>query len=149
MPWSASGADLGFSAGAPTAHAPWLPLPESHRALAVDTQEAPAVDTQEAPANSLLNFYRRLLRWRKLQPALVGGEMSLLDRDAQVLAYVRTCPTQRVLCVFNLSDRPATWAVPTGLAASDVMTDSGLTGASVDDDIVALEAWGGVFVLLE
>jgi alpha-glucosidase len=141
MPWSAKGADLGFSAGVPAAHAPWLPLPESHRAL--------AVDTQEAPAGSLLNFYRHLLRWRKQQPALVGGEMSLLDRDAQVLAYVRTCPAQRVLCVFNLSDRPATWTIPGGLAGSESMADSGLTGARVDEEVVALEAWGGAFVLLE
>ena len=132
---------MGFSNGTPMAHAPWLPVSESHRTLAVDVQE-------DEPG-SLLNFYRQLLRWRKDQPALVGGTMTLLDRHEQVLAYVRECPTQRVLCLFNLSAAPVVWAIPSEISVSQTIVGSGLQGAVLDAANVRLEPWGGLFALLD
>ncbi len=140
MPWTAKAADLGFSADPATAPAPWLPVSESHRPLAVDVQDG-------QPA-SLLNLYRQLLHWRKAQPALLDGDMSALAPDAQVLAYVRSCPTQRLLCLFNFSDRAARWDIPAGYAVSAVMTESGLSGAQLAGDQVHLEPWAGLFALL-
>ncbi len=140
MPWSANAIDLGFSPDPSTAEAPWLPVSESHRSL--------AVDAQDSPPDSLLNFYRQLLRWRKTQAALVNGEMSLLPPDAQVLAFVRSCPTQRVLCLFNFSGRAASWPLPADCTVSSVLADSGLTGARLAGTQVQLEPWAGLFVLL-
>jgi alpha-glucosidase len=103
MPWTAEAVDLGFGNG--TAR-PWLPVSESHRALAAEAQEA---DT-----GSLLHFYRALLHWRREQPALWGGTQTLLPADAQVFAYVRTSDdgAQRLLCAFNFSEQPAEWVLP-------------------------------------
>ena len=140
MPWSAKAIDLGFSPEPSTAKAPWLPVSESHRPL--------AVDAQDSPPDSLLNFYRQLLRWRRTQAALVDGEMNLLAPDPQVLAFIRSGQTQRVLCLFNLSDRAASWAIPAECAVSSVLADSGLTGARLDGAQVQLGPWAGLFVLL-
>lgn len=90
LPWLSDAPDLGFAPGRSVTHAPWLPVSEMHRGLAVDAQEG-----------SLLGFYRNLLHWRKTQPALIEGEMTLLAADPQVLAFVRSCPTQKVLCLFD------------------------------------------------
>lgn len=141
MPWSADAADLGFSPDPATAHAPWLPVAETHRAL--------AVDTQDTPPDSLLNFYRKLLHWRKSQPALLDGEMSLLTADAQVLAYTRTCPTQRVLCLFNFSDTAAQWTIPGSCKRARPLSDSGLTGSHIEDKRITLQPWAGLFALLD
>lgn len=78
----------------------------SHRAL--------AVDAQEADPGALLHHYRHLLQWRRTQPALVDGDLTLLPVDAQVLAFVRTHGDERLLCAFNLSTEPATLALPAG-----------------------------------
>ena len=140
MPWQAKAVDLGFSPDPASAQAPWLPVSESHRAL--------AVDLQDGPPDSLLNFYRQLLHWRKTQPALVNGEMQLLAPDAQVLALIRSCPTQRVLCLFNFSDRAANWTVPEDCRVASVLADSGMHGGQLDGGQVRLAPWSGFFARL-
>jgi alpha-glucosidase len=140
LPWLADVPDLGFAPGHSVAHAPWLPVSESHRSL--------AVDAQEAQGDSLLGFYRNLLHWRKTQPALIEGEMTLLAADPQVLAFVRTCATQRVLCLFNLSDKPAKWSVPADCVVNEVLTLRGLSGGHLSGSMAEFAPWAGMFVLL-
>ena len=135
MPWDASAPELGFGS-----ERPWLPVAESHRAL--------AVDRQEADAGSLLNHYRRLLAWRRTQPALLHGAMDLLPVHAQVLAYVRGHEGRRVLCAFNLSEREATLPLPAGLALAEVLADSGARGVTVQGERLQFEPWGVLFARL-
>jgi alpha-glucosidase len=137
MPWSAEGADLGFGSGNVK---PWLPLAESHRAL--------AVEPQWAQPGSLLQHYSRLLHWRRSQKALVKGDMHLLPRHAQVLAHVREHHGQRVLCAFNLSDAPATLALPAGMSPVEILRDSGADGARLDNDTLHFDPWGVIFARL-
>lgn len=137
MPWQAEEKDMGFGSG----HArPWLPLAEAHRGL--------AADRQWAEADSLLHHYRRLLHWRRGQGALMKGHMTLLPRHEQVLAHVREHAGQRVLCAFNLSDQAATLALPPGMAAAAVLSDSGASGAELDGGVLRFQPWGTVFARL-
>jgi len=136
MPWLSVDPKLGFSTGA-TAVKPWLPVSEAHRPL--------AVDVQEKQSDSLLSFYRQLLQWRKLQPVLLHGDIALLPADEQVLAYVRTHGSEKILCVFNLSESAADWSLPSGIALGEVLTQSGLKGAEVKGSTIHFEPWGGMF----
>jgi alpha-glucosidase len=136
MPWSSTDAKLGFGSGKP-----WLPVAESHRAL--------AVDRQEADAGSLLHHYRRLLAWRRTQPALLHGEMDLLPVHAQVLAYVRRHEGQRVLCAFNFSERAASFALPADLGTPQPLADSGAAGAGVRGSTIDFSPWGVLFARLD
>jgi alpha-glucosidase len=140
MPWVNAAPDLGFAPAGKPAAKPWLPVAETHRKLAVDVQDA-------AP-DSLLNFYRQLLHWRKTQPAILHGAMQLLPVDAQVFAFVRASDTESVLCVFNFSDQPATFALPADCQVAQVLTGSGLTGATLAAGSVNLVPWGGLFAQL-
>jgi alpha-glucosidase len=74
--------------------------------------------------------------------------MELLPVDAQVFAFVRATDSQRVLCVFNFSDQPATYALPTDCHVAQVLIDSGLTGATLAAGSVDLAPWGGLFAQL-
>lgn len=94
LPWSATAEHAGFTTGTP-----WLPIPKSHRALAVDVQEAD--DT------SLLHEFRRFLHWRRNVPALVLGTLQPLALPEPLVGFVREHEGQRVLALFNLSDQPA------------------------------------------
>ena len=140
MPWVNAAPDLGFAPVGKAVAKPWLPVAESHRALAVDTQDA-------AP-ESLLQFYRQLLRWRKTQPAILHGAMQLLPVHAQVFAFVRTSDAERVLCVFNFSAQPAQYALPSDCQVGELLLGSGLQGARVQGGVVALAPWGGLFTRL-
>jgi alpha-glucosidase len=140
MPWSKAAADLGFGGGVDkSGHKakPWLPVAESHRAL--------AVDVQEADADSLLHHYRHLLQWRRSQPALIHGDMQLLPKHEQVLAFVRSHGDSKLLCAFNLSERAATLALPKGLPAAELINGSGARGASVQGAQMTFEPWGCIF----
>ena len=139
MPWTGAAADLGFSSVASSA-APWLPVAEPHRALAVDAQERDAA--------SLLHFYRGLLRWRKSQPALVHGTLSVLPAHPQVLAFVRAHEGRRLLCVFNFSGTAAQWEVPAELAAATEVPGSGLAVVARSGNLLQLPAWGGAYYQL-
>ncbi|MFW6359117.1 MAG: alpha-glucosidase family protein [Chroococcales cyanobacterium] len=92
MPWEKETENAGFT----KAVEPWLPIPEEHLSH--------AVNQQEKPKNSLLNKYRRLIEWRKQQPALLQGDLTLLDTEEPILAFTRQCEKQHLLCLFNLSD---------------------------------------------
>jgi alpha-glucosidase len=129
MPWRAWGHQAGFTAGTP-----WLPVPEAHRPLAVDAQEA-------AGPGSALGACRALLRLRREEPALRAGAAAPLALDAPLLGFVRRDPGlaggRDVTLVFNLSDAPAPLpaAVAGGLAPLAAGEGAGPSGA-------VLPAWG-------
>ncbi|MGQ4645969.1 alpha-amylase family glycosyl hydrolase [Lyngbya aestuarii] len=95
MPWCADEPNAGFT----TAKKPWLPIPESHYPR--------SVNLQNQDPKSLLNTWRRLLHWRKKQPALEAGNFEILDTEEPIFAFIREYAEQRLLCIFNLSDQPA------------------------------------------
>ena len=134
MPWTAGATSAGFS----TSDTPWLPVPDSHRAL--------AVDQQNGSPKSLLGFYTQLLHWRRAQPALWQGGMRFLPPHPQVLAFLREDSGQRVLCAFNLSDQAATLTLPEEWATAQALEGSGLAGAQRVDQTVQFEPWGGLFL---
>ncbi|HEX4260877.1 MAG TPA: alpha-glucosidase [Acetobacteraceae bacterium] len=92
MPWRADCAHGGFTEG----NAPWLPVPAEHHALAVATQE----DDPDA----LLHAWRDCIGFRRTSAALTGGALAMLELPAPCIGFVRSAGTERVLCLFNLSD---------------------------------------------
>ena len=138
FPWDSRAADLGFGSAAKNAK-PWLPIAESHRAL--------AVDRQVLDAGSVLHRYRHLLQWRRAQPALMKGDLKLLPLHEQVLAFVRSAGKERLLCAFNLSAMPATWPLA-GERVAAVLGDSGATGAAAQGSTLTFEPWGVLFARL-
>jgi alpha-glucosidase len=142
MPWSSTAPGLGFSEAKP-----WLPLAAPHAAL--------AVGAQEADAHSLLAFYRHFLAWRRGQPALRLGSLSLWPAHPQVLSFVREHEGQRLLCSFNFSAAAAEIDLPQGLAPLDPAAvaaqspqASGLSGARLAGGRLHFEAWGGLIQAL-
>lgn len=101
MPWVQGAPHAGFTTGVP-----WLPVPDAHRAL--------AVDAQAADPDSVLHFARAMLRARRATPALRDGELVPLDLPPPLLGFDRVCGAARLRCVFNLSAAAA--AVPPALA---------------------------------
>ena len=95
MPWNKQAPSAGFSESAST----WLPVDKRHVDL--------AVDVQDKDSNSLLNYYRALIRWRRTQPSLLQGEIRLTEEHPQIIAFYRSTDDQQLLCVFNFSGQDA------------------------------------------
>lgn len=98
LPWEDDAPHAGFTSGAP-----WLPIPAEHADLSIAAQEA-------APTSSLQSW-RELVAWRKAHPALVEGDLELLDLPAPLLGFTRTCADERLFLVFNVSARPVRLAL--------------------------------------
>ncbi|EEG07056.1 alpha-glucosidase [Pseudogulbenkiania ferrooxidans] len=126
MPWRHDAPHGGFSSAEP-----WLPVPAGHLAR--------AADKQDAEADSVLQFYRRFIPWRRSQTELVSGNIRFLDGNDAVLAFTRD---DRVVAVFNLSAAPQTLTLPFDVVALD---GHGLDGAVLQGHTLELDAWGGWF----
>ena len=105
MVWDGASPAGGFTGGKP-----WLPVSAAHLARAVDRQRAD--DT------SVLSEYRRLLRFRRDNPALVKGSIAFVENAApepgETLAFIRRHGDSAIRCVFNLSSEPAEFRAGTG-----------------------------------
>ncbi|WP_435103670.1 alpha-amylase family glycosyl hydrolase [Arhodomonas sp. AD133] len=97
---------------------PWLP---------VEARQLPlAVEHQQEDTDSVLNATRALLRFRRAHPALVDGDLELVDVGEELLGFVREGHGEALLCVFNLGGesrstplpRPATLLDGPGFEAS-------------------------------
>ncbi|RAK64433.1 alpha-glucosidase [Phenylobacterium kunshanense] len=98
MPWT-TGPNMGFTTGDP-----WLPLAREHAGLSVEEQG-------EDP-DSVLNFSREMIAFRKATSALALGEIEFLGVDAPLVAFVRRHAGDEVICVFNFGDAPQVLAHP-------------------------------------
>lgn len=137
MPWSAAAPQAGFS----DANQAWLPVAAPHLAL--------AVDVQQGQADSVLAHYRTFLAWRKTQPLLVDGDISMLPVHDQVLAFIRHQDGKQLLCAFNLSASAASYALPAGTGALSVCEGHGFSAPGIGDGRLELAAWGACFARVE
>jgi alpha-glucosidase len=95
MQWS-DGPNGGFS---PTDVETWLPVNPNYK-------DGINVKDQQNNPNSLLNYYKHLLRVRKDTPALIEGEYIPVHNTAKdYFAFLRKSREQTILVVLNFSDR--------------------------------------------
>jgi alpha-glucosidase len=98
MQWS-SAPNAGFS---PSGVQTWLPVHPNF-------VEGVNVAAQEGDPDSMLNFYRKLLRVRRETPALIEGDYAPISfgkrTDEHVLAFFRGTNRQVCLVIMNMSDR--------------------------------------------
>jgi alpha-glucosidase len=133
MPWRSEARHGGFS----QAEAAWLPVPEAHRSL--------AVDVQEKDGSSLLHAFRRFLHWRRGVPALVHGTLRSVALPSPLVGFVREHDGQRVLAVFNLSDRAVVLDLA-GFRLGVTMAGNGFEGCLGNDG--HLQPFGVLFAEL-
>ena len=137
MPWVKEHKQAGFSQSQQS----WLPIPESHKSL--------AVDVQENNSDSSLHAYRHFLAWRKQYPALVAGDIQFIDAKEPLLAFTRHFETQTLLVVFNLANTTNQFDV-SNFNINQVLDNHGLASAELNDEgIVKLAAFNSFFALID
>ena len=80
----------------------WLPLAPEHIAK--------NVAKQEKNPDSVLNFYRHFLSWRKQQTVLMRGSIEFIEGvDERLLAFKRNHNGHELIAAFNLSPEQIAW----------------------------------------
>ena len=96
------GENAGFTTGTP-----WFYINENYKDVNVANQE-----TDE---NSVLNFYRKVIKFRKELACVKDGRYTEYDkRSASLYTYSRENEKQKVLVVCSFSDKEEKWKVPKG-----------------------------------
>jgi alpha-glucosidase len=119
MPWS--DADHGGFAIVE----PWLPVDERHLPLSVSEQE----DSK----GSTLRSVRQFINWRKQQPALIDGDLDLIEGTGEALVFTRSCDQQKLLVAINMTGESI--FVQYSGEIQKVHTEHGFTGRFVDNQI--------------
>ncbi|HLM68417.1 MAG TPA: alpha-amylase family glycosyl hydrolase [Longimicrobium sp.] len=99
---------------------PWLPLADDFREINV---EAARVDPR-----SVLTLHRRLIGFRRGEPALEVGRYHAVEAEGDVLAYVRRARSgeSSFLVVLNLGPRPHVFRVPEEIGVGIVVLSTHL-----------------------
>lgn len=83
----------GFSAGEP-----WIGIPDNYRQI--------NVETEEQDSDSVLEYYKKLVRLRKQYAVIQKGTIEFLYQDQpDILAYRRNLDDQELLVINNLSGK--------------------------------------------
>jgi alpha-glucosidase len=133
MQWDES-ENAGFSKTAP-----WLPVPA--------TAKTHNVADESKDPESVLMFYKKVLKLRHTNKALLDGTYTPLnENDQNVLSYLRTYKDQAVLVALNMSgaERKVNFELSkTGFSSAKSLAATGK--ASVNGSVVTLEPYG-VFI---
>jgi oligo-1,6-glucosidase len=109
--WNA-GENAGFTTGKP-----WLKVNENHRYL--------NAEVQEKDPNSVLNYFRKIVKLRKENPVLVYGKYTLLDNDnPNVYCYTRELDGKKLLIALNFSENNATYEPGFSLEKSKIISSN-------------------------
>ncbi|HHG90203.1 MAG TPA: alpha-glucosidase [Devosia sp.] len=131
MVWQAHAHLGGFT----TAPRSWLPVPADHLTRAVDQQE-------HSNQSSVLGFYRRFIRFRKSQPALITGDITLVEAPDDILAFTRTGKKQSLFCAFNMSGEAAKFDLPAGMKLQTINAPGSVEPTG--DQYIELPAFGAL-----
>jgi alpha-glucosidase len=133
MVWEAEAENAGFSTGKP-----WLPVPQAHRAR--------AVDAESGEDHSVLSAYRSVLAMRRRHPALTTGSIRFLDAEGDVLAFIREGDGEKLVCVFNFTGDPVGWTLPPELGDVELVAleidTSGVLAGVLEEATMALPPLG-------
>lgn len=95
------------------------------------------VDQEIVDPNSIMNFYRELLKIKK-HDCFTSGDYRLLITDPNIYAYQRKTANSQGLVVANFSDKKVNFTLPNGTWKKVLANES----TEVKDKIAKLGAWG-------
>lgn len=98
--------NAGFSTGTP-----WFPVNPNYHEI--------NVAAEQADPDSILNFYKKLLRFRKENEIVIYGTYKeYYPESSKLFVYAREYEGQRMLVVCSFTDKPVRFTAPEGMDLS-------------------------------
>ena len=102
MQWTA-GDNAGFSTGVP-----WMKVNPNYKEI--------NVEDSERREDSLLNFYRKAIAYRKANDVIINGDFKLIyPKNKDIFAYVREYQGKRILVIVNYKNKIINFDLPKDL----------------------------------
>lgn len=92
---------------------PWINVNDNYKNI--------NVEAQLEDNNSILNYYRKLIKLRKENEVIVYGKYELLlEKDKNIYAYTRELNGDKILVICNFSGENQQFILPKGIEVKDV-----------------------------
>ena len=102
---------------------------------------------EEDDPDSVLNFYRRLLKVRKGVPAVIYGTTEFLDMDdTELMVYTRRAEGQELISINNFSGSERSYRLPAGSEAAELLI-SNCEDPIIKDGVIDLRPWETVTLI--
>ena len=135
MQWS-SGPQAGFTSGQP-----WISINPN-----ADTLN---VEQQEKDPNSVLNYFRKIVNFRKAEPILGYGDYKLLSPEhEEVYAYTRSLEDEQLLVLLNFSTLEIDYGLPARIKPGIVRMNN-YAEAAVSNQRVRLQPYQALILEVE
>jgi oligo-1,6-glucosidase len=119
---------------------PWLKVNQNYKKI--------NVATQEKDPDSVLNYFRKMVKLRKALPELVYGKYELLDEaNEKVYAYTRTWNANKILVLLNFSSSKTKFDIPKKDGALNVLMNN-VASISVKNNTVNMKPWQALVIRL-
>jgi oligo-1,6-glucosidase len=136
FPWDAT-KHAGFTTGTP-----WLKINPNNNKI--------NVEVQDNDPNSVLNYFRKMVKMRKQLPELIYGKYELLDEsNEKIYAYTRTWNAKKVLVLLNFSSSRPKFIIPgdSGNALNVLMNN--VNTIRVKNNSVTMEPWQALVIRMQ
>ncbi len=135
MPWHSEKDQAGFTNSVQT---PWLPIPKSHKAS--------AVNVQNDDPNSLLHETRALIALHRTEPAFHSPRIHVVDSPKDMLVFERGTGDNAILCIFNLSAQTLAYELPAKWRRASIRKRSRGIDSETDQPTSRYEPWSWRFL---
>jgi oligo-1,6-glucosidase len=133
--WDSS-KNAGFTSGEP-----WLKVNPDYKEI--------NVALQDSDPNSVLNYFRKIVKLRKQNPVLIYGKYELLDEgNKQVYAFTRTLGSRKVLVLLNFTKERTTFNLPPVIGKLGVVMINNLLAATLQQSEVKLLPYQALIINL-
>jgi len=103
------------------------------------------VEAQEKDTDSILNYFRKMIKVRRTHTALVYGSYHLLDKEhKQVYAYVRTLGDEKFLVVLNFSRERVAYKTPPNFLLGENILINNYRGLTKYEDKIQLQPYQAI-----
>lgn len=125
--WS-SEKNAGFSNGSP-----WFKVNDNYKEI--------NASSQIKDPNSVYNYYKSLIAFRKDTPALIFGEYRDLDPcNVKIYAYTRSLANEKYLVIINMSESNVNYEIPDFIKIKQLVIQN-LENPEFSDSHVNLQPW--------
>lgn len=101
----------GKNAGFTTADEPWFEINPNYIFI--------NAEAEQKNENSILNYYKKLLRFRKENDIVKYGTFEMLKTEKNIFAYIRKYEGQKMLVLCSFSEHEMAFRAPTDFKLSE------------------------------
>ncbi|MDQ3682550.1 MAG: alpha-amylase family glycosyl hydrolase, partial [Bacteroidota bacterium] len=107
------------------------------------------VAMQETDEDSVLIYFRKMVKLRRQLPEVVYGNYELIDKkNDNVYAYTRTLSDKKILIILNFSKTNTTFTIPNNIGVPGEILINNLRGITMQESVIKLQPYQAVVMRL-